>query len=402
MSPTAAAGMAVEGFLPPSVAEGGDQRDFGIYLHVPFCRVRCGYCDFNTYTSDELGEGASRSDYAATAITEIELAAQALTGAGLPQREVRTVFVGGGTPTLLAPGELASMLEAVERTWGVAPDAEVTTEANPDSVDARDLAALAEAGFTRVSFGMQSVVPEVLATLDRTHDPERVPQVVRWARAAGLSVSLDLIYGAPGETLAQWQRSIDAVVALEPDHVSAYALVVEQGTKMAAQVRRGELPMPDPDDEADKYELAAALLARAGYDWYEISNFARTPSDRCRHNIAYWRSADWWGIGPGAHSHVGGHRWWNVKHPRPYAAQLAGGRLPVAGSETLSRDDREVERILLGVRLADGLEVGRELLARLPDLVADGLIDAQAAAGGRAVLTLRGRLLADTVVRRLT
>ncbi|SED98087.1 radical SAM family heme chaperone HemW [Ruania alba] len=402
MSPTAAPGVAVEGFLPPSVADGADGRDFGIYLHVPFCRVRCGYCDFNTYTSDELGEGASRSDYAATAVREIELAAHALSDAGVPRREVRTVFVGGGTPTLLAPGELASMLTAVESTWGLAPDVEVTTEANPDSVDADDLVALAEAGFTRVSFGMQSAVPEVLATLDRTHDPERVPQVVRWAREAGLSVSLDLIYGAPGETLEQWQRSVEAVVALEPDHVSAYALVVEDGTKMAAQVRRGELPMPDPDDEADKYELAAALLARAGYDWYEISNFARTPADRCRHNIAYWRSADWWGIGPGAHSHVGGQRWWNVKHPRPYAAQLAAGRLPVAGREMLSAEDREVERILLGVRLAEGLDVGPELADQLSALAGDGLIERGPAVEGRAVLTLRGRLLADAVVRRLT
>ncbi len=422
--PTATPGVAVDGFLPqhppreegrrvgphdgphesPYRAGSGAEYgpDFGVYLHVPFCTVRCGYCDFNTYTAAELGSGANRSDYAATAVGEIALADEALRSAGMARREVRTVFVGGGTPTLLPAADLADMLDAVDDTWGLAADAEVTTEANPDSVDAADLAALAAAGFTRVSFGMQSAVPEVLATLERTHDPERIPAVVGWARDAGLSVSLDLIYGAPGETLAQWQRSLEAVLALSPDHVSAYALVVEQGTKMAAQVRRGELPMPDPDDEADKYELAATMLADAGYDWYEISNFARTPADRCRHNIAYWRSDEWWGIGPGAHSHVAGQRWWNVKHPRPYAAAVAAGNLPVDGSEVLSGEDRETERILLGIRLADGLDVGATLADRLPQLVEEGLLEAAPAQRGRAVLTLRGRLLADTVVRRLT
>ncbi|UFU01751.1 radical SAM family heme chaperone HemW [Ruania suaedae] len=403
---TAAPGVPANALLPQHSPVPGrqdaDAADLGVYLHVPFCAVRCGYCDFNTYTAAELGGGASRSEYAATAIGEIELAEQVLTRAGLPRREVSTVFVGGGTPTLLPPSDLAAMLDAVDGAWGLAADAEVTTEANPDSVEAADLAALAAAGFTRVSFGMQSAVPQVLATLERTHDPARVPQVVAWAREAGLAVSLDLIYGAPGETLAQWQHSLETVLALAPDHISAYALVVEQGTKMAAQVRRGELPMPDPDDEADKYELAATLLAGAGYDWYEISNFARTPADRCRHNIAYWRSHDWWGIGPGAHSHIAGTRWWNLKHPRPYAAALAAGNLPVDGSERLSTEDREVERTLLGVRLAEGLPVGASGAAELPGLVAEGLLEPGAARNGRAVLTLRGRLLADTVVRRLT
>ncbi len=398
---TAQPGRMPSAHLDEQVARGAAERELSVYLHVPFCSVRCGYCDFNTYTAAELGEGASRSDYAGSAIAEIGLAEEAMAAAGLPRRAVSTVFVGGGTPTLLPPSDLAAMLGAVAGTWGLAPDAEVTTEANPDSVSAADLRELAAAGFTRVSFGMQSAVPHVLATLERTHDPARVPQVVEWARQAGLQVSLDLIYGTPGETLADWQRSLRSAVELEPDHVSAYALVVEPGTKMGAQVRRGELPMPADDDEADKYELAAELLLAAGYDWYEISNFARAPQYRCRHNIAYWRSQDWWGIGPGAHSHIGGQRWWNVKHPRPYAALLAGGRLPVAGSELLTAAQRADEEILLAVRLAEGLLLAPEKRDRLAGLVAGGLLQPEAAEGGVALLTLRGRLLADTVVRAL-
>ena len=398
---TAQPGRAPEAFLGAGVTRGAADRELSIYLHVPFCSVRCGYCDFNTYTAAELGEGANRSDYAGSAIAEIALAEEAMRVAGLPRRVVSTVFVGGGTPTLLPPQDLAAMLGAVADTWGLAPGVEVTTEANPDSVTAADLRELAAAGFTRVSFGMQSAVPHVLATLDRTHDVDRVPQVVDWARQAGLQVSLDLIYGTPGESLADWETSLRSAVEMGPDHVSAYALVVEPGTKMGAQVRRGELPMPGDDDEADKYELAADLLARAGYDWYEISNFARAPEYRCRHNIAYWRSQDWWGIGPGAHSHIGGQRWWNVKHPRPYAALLAGGRLPVAGVEELTAEQRADEEVLLAVRLADGLAVAAEKHERLPELVAGGLLEPDAAGRGVALLTLRGRLLADTVVRAL-
>ncbi|HIZ34695.1 MAG TPA: radical SAM family heme chaperone HemW [Candidatus Ruania gallistercoris] len=401
LSTTAQRGRATDALLAEGVRAGAEQREFSVYLHVPFCSVRCGYCDFNTYTATELGQGANRSDYAGSAVAEIGLAEEAMRSAGLPQRAVSTVFVGGGTPTLLPPADLVAMLTAIESTWGLVPGAEVTTEANPDSVTAADLHELAAAGFTRVSFGMQSAVPHVLATLDRTHDPERVPQVVAWARQAGLQVSLDLIYGTPGESLADWETSLRSTVAMAPDHISAYALVVEPGTKMGARVRRGLLPMPADDDEADKYELAAGMLEAAGYGWYEISNFARDESRRCRHNIAYWRSQDWWGVGPGAHSHLGGQRWWNVKHPRPYAALLADGLLPVDGVEVLEPAQRADEEILLGVRLADGLEVVPGKRDRLPALVAGGLIEAEAAADGVVLLTLRGRLLADTVVRAL-
>jgi putative oxygen-independent coproporphyrinogen III oxidase len=378
----------------------------GLYVHVPFCATRCGYCDFNTYTATELGgttgEG-NQADYAETAAGEIDWAATSLRDRGA-LREVSTVFFGGGTPTLLPAGDLARLLDAVRHRFGLAPGAEVTTEANPDSVDAAYLAAVARAGFTRISFGMQSAVPHVLAALDRTHDCDRVPQVVGWAREAGLAVSLDLIYGAHGESLADWETSLDAALACAPDHVSAYALVVEPGTPLARRVARGELTAPDPDDLADKYELADHALGAAGYAWYEVSNWARSPAQRCRHNLGYWRGHDWWGIGPGAHSHLGGIRWWNVKHPRSYARLLAAGASPAEGREVLDDDQRHTERVMLGVRLAEGLpvdvlqEAGRRAVA---DLVADGLLDGEAAVRARLVLTRRGRLLADAVVRSL-
>jgi oxygen-independent coproporphyrinogen-3 oxidase len=370
--------------------------------------VRCGYCDFNTYTAAELGGGASQVAYADTALREIALAERVLADAGLGGREVRTVFFGGGTPTILPTPDLVRLLDRVRDTWGLARGAEVTTEANPDSVTPQSLRELAAAGFTRVSFGMQSAVPHVLATLDRTHDPERVPDAVRWARDAGLAVSLDLIYGTPGESVDDWRRSIEAALACEVDHVSAYALVVEPGTRMAVQVRRGQLPEPDPDDEATKYEIADELLTAAGLEWYEVSNWARRPEDACRHNLAYWAGEDWWGVGPGAHSHVAGEgravRWWNVKHPRAYADRLEAGASPAAARELLTADDVALEQVMLGVRMRTGLSTtglspdGRVAVA---GLVADGLLDGRSAVDGRVRLTRRGRLLADHVVRTL-
>jgi oxygen-independent coproporphyrinogen-3 oxidase len=416
----------LDGLLPASVADGASNRNFGVYLHVPFCRVRCGYCDFNTYTSNEL-RGARREDYAGQAIAELRLAQSVLDTAGLPSREVSTVFFGGGTPTMLPASDLGRMLAAVRQAWGLAPGAEVTTEANPDSVDADYLAELASAGFTRISFGMQSAVPHVLATLERTHDPERIPLVVEWARRVGLDVSLDLIYGTPGESLDDWRVSLEQALAHAPDHLSAYALIVEDGTKLARQIRRGELTEPDDDLAADMYELADELLSAAGYEWYEVSNWARPSTrsatqvpervegramlsvadgaeHRSRHNLAYWQGHDWWGVGPGAHSHVGGVRWWNVKHPAAYAERLAAGQSPAAGRETLDAETQRVERVLLGTRIRDGLSMieltpsGRTAVA---GLIADGLVDGAAAVHGTIRLTLRGRLLADAVVRRL-
>jgi len=394
-----------DGTLPASVQVGADDRAFGIYLHVPFCTVRCGYCDFNTYTATELGGGASQASYAATAVREVALAGDVLRRAGLPARPVSTVFVGGGTPTVLPADDLVGMLRAVRDTWGLSDDAEVTTEANPDSVTPQSLAALAAGGFTRVSFGMQSAVPHVLRTLERTHDPARIPDVVRWARDAGLAVSLDLIYGTPGESLDDWRTSLDAALATGVDHVSAYALVVEDGTRMAVQVRRGELVLPDADDQAAKYELADDLLTAAGLGWYEVSNWARGTEHACRHNLAYWRGDDWWGIGPGAHSHVGGVRWWNVKHPRAYASRLEQGLSPAAGREVVDDEAAALERLMLGVRLAEGMslaELSSDERARVAGLVADGLVDGRRAlTERRLVLTRRGRLLADLVVRTL-
>lgn len=396
-----------DGLLPAQALEGAAGRAFGLYVHIPFCAVRCGYCDFNTYTATELGGGASQDAYASTAIAEIDFAVRALAASGLPPRPLGTVFFGGGTPTLLPAEDLARILTAAIAAWGLVPGAEVTTEANPDSVTPESLQLLADAGFTRVSFGMQSAVPHVLKVLDRTHTPSRVPQVVRWAREAGLAVSLDLIYGTPGESLEDWRYSLETALSYGPDHISAYALIVEEGTKLAAQIRRGEVPGIDDDDHAAKYELADQLISAAGLGWYEVSNWARTADQACRHNLAYWRGDDWWGIGPGAHSHVGGVRWWNVKHPTAYANRLGSGLSPAAGRETLDSETRSVERVMLEARLNTGLEIsslgglgdtGRHAVA---GLIADGLVDPAAAFKGRLVLTLKGRLLADAVVRRI-
>ena len=393
------------GELPAAALAELASTDLGVYVHVPFCTVRCGYCDFNTYTVTELGgPGASIGvdTYADAAVRELDLARRVL---GDASPAVSTVFVGGGTPTMLRSRDLVTVLDGIRRRFGLAADAEVTTEANPDSVSPSSLRELADGGFTRVSVGMQSAVPHVLRTLERTHDPDNVARAVAAARDAGMQVSVDLIYGTPGESLDDWRRSLEAAIALEPDHVSAYALVVEEGTKLAAQVRRGDVPAPEDDDEADKYELADQLLAAAGFGWYEVSNWARSVDTRCRHNVAYWSGTNWWGIGPGAHSHVGGVRWWNVKHPSAYAARLATGQSPAQARETLTDEQRYDERVLLGTRLVDGLPVadlrgsGRTAVA---GLIADGLLDGPSALrDARLVLTRRGRLLADTVVHRL-
>ncbi|RYU12246.1 radical SAM family heme chaperone HemW [Nocardioides iriomotensis] len=387
-----------DGSLPESALAGVGSRALSFYVHVPFCSVRCGYCDFNTYTATELGGGASQASYADTAVEEVRLARRVLGDVDAP---VSTVFLGGGTPTLLPPADLVRLLDAIRDEFGLTADAEVTTESNPDSVDEAALATLREGGFTRVSFGMQSAVPRVLRVLDRTHDPRRVPRVVEWARAAGFDeVSLDLIYGTPGESLEDWRTSLESALACEPDHLSAYALIVEDGTALARQVRRGDVPMPDDDDLADKYLLADDLLTAAGLDWYEVSNWARRPESACRHNLAYWRGTDWWGVGPGAHSHVRGVRWWNVKHPTAYAARLREGVSPALAREVLDAETRRVERVLLETRLSDGLPTdvlddgGR---SAVPGLVTRGLLEH----GDPLVLTRDGRLLADAVVRDL-
>jgi putative oxygen-independent coproporphyrinogen III oxidase len=395
-----------DGGLPSHALDGVASRPLGFYLHVPYCLTRCGYCDFNTYTSTELrGSGgalASRENYADVLIEEIRLARKVL---GDDPRQVETVFVGGGTPTLLPAADLGRMLGAIRDEFGLAPGAEVTTEANPESVDPAYLAELRTGGFNRVSFGMQSARPHVLRVLDRNHTPGRPEACVAEARAAGFEhVNLDLIYGTPGESDADWHASLDAAIGAGPDHVSAYALIVEEGTRLARRIRRGEIPMTDDDVHADRYLIADERLAAAGFGWYEVSNWATTEAARCRHNELYWTGADWWGAGPGAHSHVGGVRWWNVKHPGAYAQAFAEGRSPGAGREILTAEDRRVERILLELRLSDGCPL--DLLAEqgakaAAQAVGHGLLESGPYQAGRAVLTLRGRLLADAVVRDL-
>ena len=391
------------GELPEPALRGLGDRPFGFYVHVPFCVTRCGYCDFNTYTAQELGPGASRADYAETAIAEVRLARRVL-GDAAPR--VETVFFGGGTPTLLDPDDLVRVLRAIDEEFGLAPGAEVTTEANPESVTPASLAALREGGFTRVSLGMQSARPHVLEVLDRRHTPGRAARAAREARAAGFEhVNLDLIYGTPGESDDDWRATLAAAIEAGPDHVSAYSLIVEDGTRLAARIRRGELPAPDDDAAADRYLIADAMLAEAGLTWYEISNWAATPEARCRHNLLYWRGGDWWGVGPGAHSHVGGVRWWNVKHPAAYASRLAAGVSPGHAREVLTDDDRAVERLMLELRLATGFplaEIAADARPAVARALADGLLDAGPFREGRAVLTLRGRLLADALIRDLT
>jgi putative oxygen-independent coproporphyrinogen III oxidase len=393
-----------DGALPAAALDGLGRRPFGVYVHVPFCTVRCGYCDFNTYTAAELGDlpGASRASYADAAVEELRLARKVLGPVDVP---ASTVFFGGGTPTLLPPGDLAAVVAAVDAEFGLVDGAEVTTEANPESVTAADLARLREGGVNRISFGMQSAVPHVLAVLDRVHRPERVPLVVDWARRAGFEqVSLDLIYGTPGESTADWQASLDAALACSPDHVSAYSLIVETGTAMARRVSRGEVAMPDEDDLADKYVQADEVLGGAGLWWYEVSNWASSAGARCRHNLLYWTGGDWWGVGPGAHSHVGGVRWWNVKHPAAYAGRIAAGLSPAHAREVLDEETRRVERVLLEIRLRDGLPLavlGAGGPGHAARQVERGLVQPEPLECGRVVLTRRGRLLADAVVRDL-
>lgn len=377
---------------------------FGIYLHVPFCASRCGYCDFNTYTAGELGSATSPADWERAATLEIERAAAVLAGAGTPPT-VDTVFVGGGTPSLVGADVLVGMLDRIRSTFGLTPGAEVTTESNPESTSPEFFDRLREGGYTRISLGMQSTAAHVLRVLDRVHTPGRPQEAVAEARRAGFEhVNLDVIYGTPGETDDDLARTLDAVVASGVDHVSAYSLIVEDGTALARRIRRGELPGTVEDVLADRYEQVAARLSRSGFHWYEVSNFATGESGYCRHNLGYWRGGDWWGIGPGAHSHVAGHRWWNLRHPARYAAACDAGDLPVEGGETLDHADRHLERIMTGLRLAEGLPdeaftTGERTRADLQ--VEAGLLRRRSGAGlgpGYA-LTEAGRLLADGVVR---
>ena len=371
------------------------------YVHVPFCRVRCGYCDFNTYTATEL-DGYPQSSFLTHLKTEIDLARSEV-GA----RPLETVFFGGGTPTLLPAKELVLALSFLREAFGIAEGSEITTEANPDTVDEVYLTELLAGGFNRISFGMQSAVPEVLATLERTHNPDSVAKNVAIAKKLGFQTSVDLIYGAPGETMEQWQHSVEVALAMDSDHISAYALIVEPATKLARQIRSGEKPEPDEDLQADKYEWLDERLKNSGFEWYELSNWSKSKQTESAHNVAYWQGQDWWGFGPGAHSHVSGSRWSNVKHPTTYAKLLGDAVKPSQDGETLETTQKLEERAMLELRLRDGLplsvvqELNPQYSKSVSELVASSLIDGAAAIGGSAVLTLQGRLLADFVLRKL-
>jgi putative oxygen-independent coproporphyrinogen III oxidase len=395
----------LDGSLPASAGLGSNERGLSLYVHVPYCRVRCGYCDFNTYTAEDLGPGASRADYRSNLARELDLSVSTLAEVEAGGREVATIFFGGGTPTLLDAEVLAGVMDDIRARFRLAADVEVTTEANPDTLEPAYIATLAGAGFNRISMGMQSAVPHVLATLDRTHDPEKIPEVARWVKEAGLELSLDLIYGTLGESIDDWRRSLDVALSNEVDHISAYSLIVEPGTKMGAMVRRGQLPMPDEDDLADKYEIADAAMTAAGLHWYEVSNWSTGVETRCEHNMAYWRNADWWGFGPGAHSHVGGVRFWNAKHPKAWSDRLLLGQSPAIGREVLEARTREIERIMLAARIdselrLDSLAPGSE--QAISTFIKQGLLDTEAADRGWFQPTLQGRLLADYMVRILT
>jgi len=394
-----------DGLLPDSIL-GTSDLSFHAYVHVPFCRVRCGYCDFNTYTADEL-VGVRQDTFAEQLMSEIAFSQRVLSDSEFTTKPLSSVFFGGGTPTQLAAKDLVAILERLQSAFGLAPGAEITTEANPDNVDLEYLENLKAGGFTRISFGMQSAVTSVLKVLDRSHTPERVPEVVALAKAVGLQTSVDLIYGAPTETIADWEATLAAAIALETDHISAYSLIVEPGTKMARSIAKGLLPEPDEDEQATKYEMTDQALKVAGFHWYELSNWAKEPAFESRHNISYWQGKNWWGYGPGAHSHIGGVRWWNQKHPSSYVKSIAANESPALGREYLSKETQLEEQVLLQIRLRSGLPVQtlKDLNVYRPQvvagLIADGLIEAGSALKGSIVLTLRGRLLADSVVRAL-
>ena len=376
--------------------------ELSFYVHIPYCLRRCGYCDFNTYTPGELLEGgtlaAVSSDYIDAVLREIEIAKADALG------EVSTIFFGGGTPSLLPATDLGRVISGIRQGWGLSADCEITLEANPDSVDAGKLSQLREVGFNRISFGMQSAVPHVLQVLDRTHNPDGVARVVSAARAAGFeNLSLDLIYGTPGESLQDWRTSVESALSLSVDHLSAYALIVESGTKLATQIKRGELTMPVDDLMADMYLLVDELCESADLSWYELSNWSK-PGYESRHNITYWKNGNWWGLGPGAHSHLNGIRWWNVKHPTAYKSALLAGSSPVQEKEVLTTAQQSDEKIMLAIRMREGislLDISQNQQNRVAGYAQTGHLESQKWSEGVLQLTPRGRLIADRIVREL-
>jgi putative oxygen-independent coproporphyrinogen III oxidase len=362
----------------------------GLYVHVPFCLTRCGYCDFNAYA--DLGHLAGR--YVEALRAEAGRAAPEWDGVTFA-----SIYLGGGTPTTLEPATLGELLGHLRRRFDVIPGAEITTEANPDTVDERSLADLRSGRVTRLSLGVQSFDPSILEALERVHPPESARRAYRAARAAGFeSINLDLIYGARGETPASWERTLREAVSLGPDHLSCYALTVEPSTPLGRKVALGLVPPPDPDLQADLYDLTCEMLAGAGYRHYEVSNWAR-PGHECLHNLGYWRHRPYLGLGAGAHSHRDGRRWWNVRPPGRYIDLVTGGDRPTGGEERPGPEEARLERLLLEVRQADGLSAEDLPRDRANDLVARGLATVS---GGRFALTERGMFLANDVVLALS
>ena len=376
--------------------------DLSFYVHIPYCVKRCGYCDFNTYTPSELRDGGTLEtvshDYIDGVLREIDIAFKQAPGS------VPTIFFGGGTPSLLPARDLGRVISSIRQKWDVAEDCEITLEANPDTVNAQKLREFREVGFNRVSFGMQSAIPHVLAVLDRTHNPENVERVVTEARDAGFeSMSLDLIYGSPGESLEDWRTSVETALALGINHLSAYALIVESGTKLAAQIKRGELAMPNDDLMADMYLLVDEMCERAGLSWYELSNWSK-PSHQSRHNVAYWKNSNWWGLGPGAHSHINGTRWWNVKHPTAYKNALLNSQSPIQECEILTPQQISDEKFMLSIRMNYGIllaDLTADQISRVEVYRASGHVSALLWNEGSLQLTAQGRLIADRIVREL-
>jgi oxygen-independent coproporphyrinogen-3 oxidase len=377
--------------------------NLAFYIHIPYCVKRCGYCDFNTYTPSELkiatGLSEVSNSYIDLLLLEIKQAKAQVGSASVP-----SIFFGGGTPSLMEPFDIGRVITQIRQEFDLNSDAEVTMECNPDTVSKENLAAFRQVGVNRVSFGMQSAVPHVLATLDRTHNPENLLQVTTWAKEVGFSeISVDLIYGTPGETLADWQKSIHAALALPITHISAYALIIEEGTKLAAQIKRGEVAPVDDDLAAEKYLLADKEFTAAGFQWYELSNWAK-PDSLSKHNLAYWLGENWWGAGPGAHSHLNGKRFWNVKHPNLYKEKIQSNLSPIADSEVLEEIQIASEKLMLSLRLPSGVEkesLNQDQISELSDYVESGHLDLLNWNQGRATLTLEGRLIADQILRQI-
>ena len=374
-------------------------KPLSFYIHVPYCVSRCGYCDFNTYTPSELnGDLAQVSNgYVDQLIKEVDIASSRVSN------EISTIFIGGGTPTLLDPADFKRLLDKLQNEFGFKEDIEITIEANPDSVNKEKLEKLISIGVNRISFGMQSAVPHVLKVLDRTHDPLNVERSVTAAKSAGFKeISVDLIYGTPGESIEDWKLSIQTALQLPITHVSAYALILETGTRLANQVKRKEYEIPDDGETAEKYLIADREFTKHGFNWYELSNWAK-PGSECKHNLAYWQGNNWWGLGPGSHSHIDGERFWNIKHPNTYRSALKEGS-PIAGREVLTAEDIENERVMLEIRLPSGIDKASLKSAQLDQIsqyLEGGELDKNAWQNGRIALTANGRLVADRIVRSI-